>query len=377
MNKLLFLFVYLICHFLYGQVSNFKEKFDLPETVNETSGLLFFDGKIITHNDSGGQASLYELDSLTGNLTRTVAINNATNIDWEDITEDENHIYIADIGNNNGNRTDLAIYKILKSEFKNNTAVNSEIITFSYEDQTNFSSQPNASNFDAEAIVAYKNHLLIFTKNWQDFKTNVYKIPIEQGNHTAIKVSSANIEGLITGGVFANNRFFLTGYSSTLIPFLIFIAPNSTLDDAIFSSGFDKISLEDNLGQGSQVEAITNIQETGKYYISREKITTTIAGTSYNFNQKLYEFKDNTQSTLTLNDDFLKFVKITNPIKNNLQITTKKDIESIVIYNSLSEVVASNFGVTKINTSKLTKGIYYAKIVFKDALTMFKKIIKL
>jgi hypothetical protein len=40
-----------------NQIRNFKEKFELPEQVKETSGLLFLDGKIITHNDSGDAAT--------------------------------------------------------------------------------------------------------------------------------------------------------------------------------------------------------------------------------------------------------------------------------------------------------------------------------
>ena len=108
-----FLFFVLTNCFVFSQVSNFKEKFILPDEVKETSGLLFFNGKIITHKDSGNAANLYELDSVNGNILRIIAINSVTNTDWEDITQDENHIYIADIGNNNGNRTDLNIFKIL------------------------------------------------------------------------------------------------------------------------------------------------------------------------------------------------------------------------------------------------------------------------
>ena len=36
-----------------SQISNFKDKFELPIEVKETSGLRFLDVKIITHNDSG------------------------------------------------------------------------------------------------------------------------------------------------------------------------------------------------------------------------------------------------------------------------------------------------------------------------------------
>jgi hypothetical protein len=33
-------------------------------------------------------------------VLRTVAITNATNVDWEDIAQDASYIYIGDIGNN-------------------------------------------------------------------------------------------------------------------------------------------------------------------------------------------------------------------------------------------------------------------------------------
>ena len=57
----------------------------LQDSVDETSGLINLDGTLITHNDSGGQPVLYELDSVSGNVTRSVTIENATNTDWEDI----------------------------------------------------------------------------------------------------------------------------------------------------------------------------------------------------------------------------------------------------------------------------------------------------
>jgi hypothetical protein len=55
-----------------NQICNFKEKFELSEKGKETSDLLFLDGKIITHNDSGDPANLYEIDSLSLTMVRTV-----------------------------------------------------------------------------------------------------------------------------------------------------------------------------------------------------------------------------------------------------------------------------------------------------------------
>jgi hypothetical protein len=210
-SRIILVFTILLSSSNYGQISNFKEKFKLPSSVRETSGLLFFDGKIITHNDSGNDAQLFEIDSLSGQLLRTIRINNVQNIDWEDITEDENHIYIGDFGNNEGNRTDLKIYKILKSDYLKSNSVSAEEISFSYEDQTDFN-EPEFHDFDAEAFVVYENSFLIFTKNRGNFRTNVYKIPINIGEHIAIKVSSANVKGLITGATLMNDNFMLCGY---------------------------------------------------------------------------------------------------------------------------------------------------------------------
>ncbi len=83
--------------------------------IAETSGLVFFDNRLITHNDSGGMNALYEINTGTGNISRTVTIQNATNVDWEDICTDNDYIYIGDFGNNNGNRTNLKIYKVIEN----------------------------------------------------------------------------------------------------------------------------------------------------------------------------------------------------------------------------------------------------------------------
>lgn len=157
------LIILLLTHFsLFSQASNFSTKFNLPSDVQENSGLLFINNKIVTHNDSGGEAKLYEIDNVSGLITRTIPITNATNVDWEDITEDDTHIYIGNIWNNNGTRTDLTIYKVLKSDYLNSNSVTAEIITFSYEDQSDFTSKPNNNNFDAEAISIYQNNIVIF-----------------------------------------------------------------------------------------------------------------------------------------------------------------------------------------------------------------------
>jgi hypothetical protein len=59
--------------------------------LDETSGLVFYNDKIITHNNSGNEGNLYEISGTTGTIIRTVTITNPTNVDWEDITQDASY----------------------------------------------------------------------------------------------------------------------------------------------------------------------------------------------------------------------------------------------------------------------------------------------
>lgn len=94
----------------------FKKISDLPPSINESSGLIVMDGKLITHNDSGNMAMLYELDT-TGTITNYIKYNYLTNRDWEAIAQSDKAIHIADIGNNQGDRKDLKYTILIKEEF--------------------------------------------------------------------------------------------------------------------------------------------------------------------------------------------------------------------------------------------------------------------
>ena len=89
-----------------------EEVTTLDTEVWETSGLEKVNGKFYTHNDSGNSNLLYEINASTGEVIRTIIVNGAANVDWEDLASDATYLYIADIGNNLGAREDLRIYKI-------------------------------------------------------------------------------------------------------------------------------------------------------------------------------------------------------------------------------------------------------------------------
>ena len=85
-------------------------KAELPEEVKETSGLFFHNGRLWTHNDSGGQPVLYGLDTVNFKVAQRITLANVKNTDWEEVCSDGENVFVGDIGNNRGSRKDLKIY---------------------------------------------------------------------------------------------------------------------------------------------------------------------------------------------------------------------------------------------------------------------------
>lgn len=189
---------------------------DLPKKIIETSGLIYYDNHVWTFNDSQGEPEIYKVDGNTGEIVQTVRLNNAKNTDWEDITHDEDYIYIGDFGNNLGNRNDLRIYKINKSLIgdKKLEKVPSEIIAFSYNDQTSFAINNRSNNSDCESLISFGNSLIIFSKNWVDGNTRMYKMPKIAGMYQLDPISSFEINGLATGADYNEQKkdLIIIGY---------------------------------------------------------------------------------------------------------------------------------------------------------------------
>ncbi|HIB37532.1 hypothetical protein [Mesonia sp.] len=246
----------------------------LDAKVNESSGLLMLENQLITHNDSDEEPELYLIDEHIGKVNRTVRITNVKNHDWEDITADEHFIYIGDFGNNLGSRKNLKVYKISIDEFNNakNDSLEAAIINFNYSDQIEFNPARFNSDFDAEALISYENHLYIFTKNWETKNTDIYKLSKDPGNYSIEKVDRIETNGLITGAEYdkSNDRILLTG-NGVPTPFVIEI---KDFEDDNFSSGIiTKHSLEPKLGHSIQIEGITKKSD-GVFYLSSEQSVT-------------------------------------------------------------------------------------------------------
>lgn len=268
MNKtIVFLLFAFALHSLPAQ-TNLTELGELPEAVFESSGLIFLNGKAITHNDSGNLPQLFEIDTVSLDITRTVTVSNADNIDWEDIAQDDTYIYVADIGNNLGTRLDLTVYRILKGSFEKSDSVTAEKIEYSYEDQTDFSDSGN-SDWDAEAIFVLDQQLVILTKQWKSNGTVAYAVPKLPGIYSATRLDGFSSEGLVTGATYnpVTKTLYILGYTSVLEPF-VFRASGLT-PNAIFGGMVTKTNLD--LGF-AQAEGITHT-DGNRYLISTEEFT--------------------------------------------------------------------------------------------------------
>ena len=339
-------------------------------------GLCVFNNKLITHNDSGGENKLYELDTNSGSVTREITITNASNIDWEDITQDDSSIYIGDIGNNvSGNRTDLKIYKINKSDYLSSVTVNAQTISFSYSDQTDFTPKTaNSTEWDSEALVSFDaTNLILFTKNWVNGTTKGYLVPKAQGTYSLTPLATTlNSGGLITGGTFnpLSGKLYLVGYSSTLLPF-VWVSENFSGSD-IFS-GTNTQTMLSSLGQ-EQVESIAFVNE-NTYFVTSESFTVSAGPFTVSDYAKVITFSTN---DVALSVDYVNtmndIVLYPNPVNDFLHIENTL-VNTVEIYDTkLTKLYTGNS--SSIDMSGFSQGIYIVIINKKEGLPIIKKIVK-
>lgn len=259
---------------------------DLELAITETSGLEYYQNQIITHNDSGDSPTLYFLDTL-GNIKQARTYSNMKAVDWEDITRDDTNLFIADTGNNYGDRKDLIIYKI-KLEDLNNENAPVEQLKISYPNQTSFIRGEQNHPYDAESLVAIEDNLYIFSKDWKDQTTIIYKFNKQYPIQKAQYITSYDIKGLVTGATFDGlNTVTICGYNSNLTPFIYEVNyRNGTFDF--------KTKEEILIEGGAQVEGIisTNTNSNKEsYYLSSEAVNIKLGEDESLTKAQLYKLK--------------------------------------------------------------------------------------
>ena len=267
------LFVFLVFSILIGcQSANNSEneertvktleKYNLPDILEETSGLAILNDTLWTLNDSGNEAALYAISTKGALLDKRDTTK--TNIDWEDMTIVNGNMLVADMGNNFGTRKNLHLLEI---DLSNGGATTLDSIPFHYPEQDNFDFQ-QATHFDAEGIVVVENKIVVFTKNRSTLISEVYVISPSGG--PATKMGSFAVGSLITGADYhqESKTLALTGYRRDDNQYL-YVIDNLSLS-AVADANISQYDLDFN---GAQIEAISII-DAKTFWVTSEKTTT-------------------------------------------------------------------------------------------------------
>jgi len=252
-----------------------------------------------------------------------------------------------------------------------NSSVSSDKITFTYSDYKGISKKKKSHNFDCEAFIATDDSLYLFSKNHENQKTKLYKLPKEPGDYIAEIVTTFNSAGLITGADINNesNEITLVGYVNnewTPFTWLLF----DYKDNDFFGGNKRRIDLLNIIA--TQTEAIA-------YTIGKNEVMTSegrlFSQTAYDFNSGLWT--DESPSAISeVKSSLFNFSLSPNPVsKGKLNIEINKlpvGVYQIEIYDTLGQLIkVTKYKVTK--KEKLTKikirvgnyptGVYFVRMI--------------
>ena len=241
------------------------ESIVLPKVINETSGLEILNEVFITHNDSGGEPSLYFFN-LNGEIINSVKLDEESfwqiyNIDWEDVAADEDYIFIADTGNNFGNRDNLNIIKVKTNDFSID-----DKIDVAYKDQEIFIPRPK-HKYDAEALFLIEDKIAVLSKDRSNLFTDLYLIDKESSSRQVLESKvTYDVNSLITGGDYNEELrlLALVSYNSKGSQYLI-LFENFSLEN-LAEKKFRKIKIPI---ERAQIEAI-KIIDNSTFWITSE-----------------------------------------------------------------------------------------------------------
>ena len=241
----------------------------LPTEVSETSGLFFHNGRLWTHNDSGGKPILYALDTTTFEVVQRITLAQVKNKDWEEVCTDGESVFVGDFGNNKGSRKNLRIFTFPLSALpaEGDTIIQVDSILFRFADQTNFEKRKHEHDYDCEAMFATDSCLYLLSKGWATGTTRLYRLPKTPGKHMAEVVNSFDSQGLITGADYdrESRTLVVVGYVKNIWkPFMYIIFDFDEHGEKLSNHRFEMSQLA-----GGQTEGICFFDD-GQCYVSAE-----------------------------------------------------------------------------------------------------------
>lgn len=309
-------FILLLCIWaeINAQTLNLDVVCKLPDALRESSALWFDQDERVFYslNDSDRKNEFHSFDS-TGAWIATYPISNATNIDWEEMTADEEGtLYIGDFGNNSNNRQDLKIYILPHFFDHKDSSIHAEIIRLKYERQSAFPPPDASKNFDMEAMVYFNDSLHLFSKNRTTPYTGIayhYTIPAQAGDYTLLPRDSFNTGGTnylqnwVVGAALSPDKksFILLSYDKMWLfrSFVgsSFLQGNVTQYKFPFLSQKEGVSFSTNSDIFISEESVPGASVNGNLYHAKLDLTST---------QEQGELKKNVVNTRLISDNYLR-----------------------------------------------------------------------
>lgn len=338
----------------------------ISSTLVESSGLQIAGDSLWSFNDGGGAAAIYRISTTSSTVYQTVNLENATNVDWEDIAFDGTYFYVGDFGNNaNGGRIDLKIYKFALSDIPADYAANPvvtipkekiDVLSFKYSNQLIPVPSPkrDSTRFDCEAMIVDKGKIHLFSKNWIDLNTTHYVInSLAPGAYIADSLETFQTNYLVTGAdkVPGENPVVFIGYLATFPGKHFMQILSDYTGDSYFNGNKRTLDLPD-ASQMGQAEGIAFVNSSSGY-ISNEQIFTV--------SQKLRSFDISSYVTLTsnvlpLNFTVVKALQRNDGVHVEWQVSSDAGIKSYEIEKSKdgkqfikATVVLGNNNTTSVN----------------------------
>lgn len=223
-----------------------------------------------THNDSGGSEFIYAINE-KGEKLGTWKVTGAKNNDWEDLAtiKDKSgkcYLYIGDIGNNSGSKSQFTIYKVAEPKVtetdkkstkkKPSKTASAEAINFKY---------PETAP-DAETLLVHPTtgDIYVLTKKMLG-ASQVFKVGAKVENVGSVSVPAIP-NGFLTGGEISpdGKRIVFSDYYAA---YEILQPKGAKKFDDIWSQSVTRIEL----GEREQGEAICYSTDGKKIYATSEK----------------------------------------------------------------------------------------------------------
>ncbi|MFA8450946.1 MAG: T9SS type A sorting domain-containing protein [Bacteroidales bacterium] len=359
-------------------------EFNFSSKLNEISGVINWRNKLWAINDKGNKAKIYGIDPVSQKIDQVISIDNAENIDWEDITQDDNCIYIGDFGDNKGKRDDLCILKIFKKEipFAGNIKVSAKKILFSYTDRPE--NIEGKHNFDCEAFISKGEYLYLFSKNRENYKTSCYQISKNEGLYNITAFSVFPINALVTGADYNPNteELILVGYTKKYsVPFIAVFW--DFVDDNFFHGKNYKVDFIYN--KGRQLEGVC-FKEKRNLYLSCEA-TDFYEPSLFSFDYISWiNFDGINEDKLNKGLDGFKIIPnpgqkgwikadFTNLPKGNYVFRVMDEFGNELIVREYRFKNKKDKFQIKINTTEFAPGVYYVNIYSEDKFATRKAIV--